>query len=112
MAASRKAGPVTSAEQRQRELYRAPANATIAQREAEAVRPTVSTTEALARLDRSQAAIMRGWCADLERAQRAGDWTAVAAVRTGLHATAVVLEECAGDAALLGAGLAALEAGQ
>lgn len=103
---------VTSATQRQRELYAAPANATIAQREAEAVRPTVETKAALARLDRAQAALMRAWWRDLDRAQRAGDWRGVAIVRAGLEASAVVLEECAGDAGKLAEALEAMRGAQ
>lgn len=103
---------VTSATQRQKELYAAPQNVTLADGAARTTPSvTMSTTAALARLDRAQAALMRAWGADLERAQRLGDWRGVASVRAGLEASAVVLEECAGDAGKLAEALEAMRGG-
>lgn len=64
-----------------------------------------------ARLDRTQARIMRRWAEDLKRAQAAGDWRAVALVVTGLEVSALVLEDGAGDAAALSASLERLKGG-
>ena len=65
---------------------------------------------ALAEQDRAQAAVLDGWARDLETAQKAGDWQAVARVREGISATADMLGSFAGElAALMGLDAAHVE---
>lgn len=93
--------------ERIREIYRPPANVSIADRNATAPEArTVDAVELTARQDRAQARVLREWAESLEAAQRAGDWSTVGLVRAGLRASAVILEEGAGDAGRLSAALA------
>lgn len=92
--------------ERIREMYTPSANVSIAQPEAPAARPTVNAVELTARQDRAQARVLRTWAEALEGAQRSGDWSTVGLVRSGMRASAVILEEGAGDAGRLTAALA------
>lgn len=104
-AAARTVRPMSD---RIREMYTPPANVSIASRDEPPKRevPTVDAAELTARQDRAQARVLREWAESLEAAQRARDWSTVGLVRAGLRASAVILEEGAGDAGRLSAALA------
>lgn len=102
---------VRSMAERIREMYTPPANVSIADRNATTPEArTVDAGELTARQDRAQARVLRTWADSLEAAQRAGDWSTVGLVRAGMRASAVILEEGAGDAGRLSAALARLAA--
>jgi hypothetical protein len=91
-------GPVRPMTDRIKEIYAPPANVSIAQGPEGAAKPSVVLVSAnQERVDalRGEADALRIWGTDLRRAELAGDWAKVAAVREDIAAAALGLDELA-----------------